>query len=135
MANWFYLAFIVTITLLHVVNNLAVPVAWNEAKSYSLFGGVQDAMTEWWYGHNAVGFFLTAGFLGIMYYFLPKQADAPIWSYRLSILSFWSLVFMYMWAGPHHLHFTSLPDWVQTLGMAFTILLWMPSWASTSTAS
>jgi cytochrome c oxidase cbb3-type subunit 1 len=107
VANWFYLAFIVTITLLHVVNNLAVPIAWNEAKSYSLFGGVQDAMTEWWYGHNAVGFFLTAGFLGIMYYFLPKQADAPIWSYRLSILSFWSLVFMYMWAGPHHLHFTS----------------------------
>ena len=131
VANWFYLAFIVTITLLHVVNNLAVPVAWNEAKSYSLFGGVQDAMTEWWYGHNAVGFFLTAGFLGIMYYFLPKQADAPIWSYRLSILSFWSLVFMYMWAGPHHLHFTSLPDWVQTLGMAFSIMLWMPSWAST----
>ena len=122
---------IVTVTVLHVVNNLALPVQWNGAKSYSLFSGVQDAMTQWWYGHNAVGFFLTAGFLGIMYYFLPKQAGAPIWSYRLSIISFWSLVFMYMWAGPHHLHFTSLPDWVQTLGMAFTIMLWMPSWAST----
>jgi cytochrome c oxidase cbb3-type subunit 1 len=131
VANWFYLSMIATITVLHVVNNLAVPVAWNSARSYSLFAGVQDAMTQWWYGHNAVGFFLTAGFLGIMYYFLPKQADAPIWSYRLSIISFWSLVFMYMWAGPHHLHFTSLPDWVQTLGMAFTIMLWMPSWAST----
>ena len=131
VANWFYLAMIVTITILHVVNNLAVPVAWNLSRSVSLFAGVQDAMTQWWYGHNAVGFFLTAGFLGIMYYFLPKQADAPIWSYRLSIISFWSLVFMYMWAGPHHLHFTSLPDWTQTLGMAFTIMLWMPSWAST----
>lgn len=131
VANWFYLSMIVTITILHVVNNLGVPVAWNLSKSYSLFSGAQDAMTEWWYGHNAVGFFLTAGFLGIMYYFLPKQAGAPIWSYRLSIISFWSLIFMYMWAGPHHLHFTSLPDWVQTLGMAFTIMLWMPSWAST----
>ena len=131
VANWFYLAFIVTITVLHIVNNLSLPIAWNEAKSYSLFSGVQDAMTQWWYGHNAVGFFLTAGFLGIMYYFLPKQADAPIWSYRLSIISFWSLVFMYMWAGPHHLHYTSLPEWTQTLGMAFTIMLWMPSWAST----
>ena len=132
VANWYYLAFIVTITILHVVNNLAVPVAWNSSKSYSLFAGVQDAMTQWWYGHNAVGFYLTAGFLGIMYYYLPKQADAPIWSYRLSIISFWSLIFMYMWAGPHHLHYTSLPDWTQTLGMAFTIMLWMPSWASTA---
>ncbi len=131
VANWFYLSLIVTITVLHVVNNLSLPIAWNESKSYSLFSGVQDAMTQWWYGHNAVGFFLTAGFLGIMYYFLPKQADAPIWSYRLSIISFWSLVFMYMWAGPHHLHYTSLPDWTQTLGMAFTLMLWMPSWAST----
>ena len=131
VANWFYLSLIVTITVLHVVNNLSLPIAWNESKSYSLFSGVQDAMTQWWYGHNAVGFFLTAGFLGIMYYFLPKQADAPIWSYRLSIISFWVLVFMYMWAGPHHLHFTSLPDWTQTLGMAFTLMLWMPSWAST----
>jgi cytochrome c oxidase cbb3-type subunit I len=130
VANWYYLAFIVAVTVLHVVNNLAVPLAWNESNSVSLFGGVQDAMTQWWYGHNAVGFFLTAGFLGVMYYYLPKQADAPIWSYRLSIISFWSLVFMYMWAGPHHLHYTSLPDWVQTLGMTFTIMLWMPSWAS-----
>ncbi|PHK93497.1 cytochrome-c oxidase, cbb3-type subunit I [Pseudoroseomonas rhizosphaerae] len=130
VANWYYLAFVVAVTILHVVNNLAVPLAWNESNSVSLFGGVQDAMTQWWYGHNAVGFFLTAGFLGIMYYYLPKQADAPIWSYRLSIISFWSLVFMYMWAGPHHLHYTSLPDWVQTLGMTFTIMLWMPSWAS-----
>ena len=130
VANWFTLSMIVTVTVLHVVNNLALPVQWNGAKSYSLFSGVQDAMTQWWYGHNAVGFFLTAGFLGMMYYFLPKQANAPIWSYRLSIISFWSLVFMYMWAGPHHLHYTSLPDWVQTLGMAFTIMLWMPSWAS-----
>ena len=129
VAIWFYIATIVTVAVLHVVNSLAIPVF--AFKSYSIFGGVQDALVQWWYGHNAVGFFLTAGFLGIMYYFLPKQADAPIWSYRLSIISFWSLVFMYMWAGPHHLHFTSLPDWTQTLGMAFTLMLWMPSWAST----
>jgi len=128
VANWFYLAFIVTVAMLHIVNNLAVPVSWTGAKSYSLFAGVQDAMTQWWYGHNAVGFFLTAGFLGIMYYFVPKQAERPIYSYRLSIVHFWSLVFLYIWAGPHHLHYTALPDWAQTLGMTFSVMLWMPSW-------
>ncbi|MEX2643197.1 MAG: cbb3-type cytochrome c oxidase subunit I, partial [Acetobacterales bacterium] len=128
VANWFYLAFIVTIAMLHIVNNLAVPVSWTGAKSYSLFAGVQDALTQWWYGHNAVGFFLTAGFLGIMYYFVPKQAERPIYSYRLSIVHFWSLIFLYIWAGPHHLHYTALPDWAQTLGMTFSIMLWMPSW-------
>ena len=128
VANWFYLAFIVTIAMLHVVNNLAVPVSVFGAKSYSLFAGVQDALTQWWYGHNAVGFFLTAGFLGMMYYFVPKQAERPIYSYRLSIVHFWSLIFLYIWAGPHHLHYTALPDWAQTLGMVFSIMLWMPSW-------
>ena len=128
MANWFYLAFIVTIAMLHVVNNLAVPVSFLGSKSYSLFSGVQDAMTQWWYGHNAVGFFLTAGFLGIMYYFIPKRVERPIYSYRLSIMHFWSLIFLYIWAGPHHLHYTALPDWAQTLGMTFSIMLWMPSW-------
>ena len=128
VANWFYLAFIVTIALLHVVNNLAVPVSFLGAKSYSLFAGVQDAMTQWWYGHNAVGFFLTAGFLGIMYYFIPKRVERPVYSYRLSIVHFWSLIFLYIWAGPHHLHYTALPDWAQTLGMTFSIMLWMPSW-------
>ena len=128
VANWFYLAFIVTIAMLHVVNNLAVPVSFLGAKSYSLFAGVQDALTQWWYGHNAVGFFLTAGFLGMMYYFVPKQADRPVYSYRLSIIHFWSLIFLYIWAGPHHLHYTALPDWAQTLGMVFSIMLWMPSW-------
>ncbi len=130
ISNWYYLAFIVTIAVLHIVNNLAVPVSIFGTKSYSLFGGVQDAMTQWWYGHNAVGFFLTAGFLAMMYYFIPKQAERPIWSYRLSIISFWSLIFVYIWAGPHHLHYTALPDWVQMLGMSFSIILWMPSWAS-----
>jgi cytochrome c oxidase cbb3-type subunit I len=128
VANWFYLAFIVTIAMLHVVNNLAVPVSFFGAKSYSVFAGVQDALTQWWYGHNAVGFFLTAGFLGMMYYFVPKQANRPIYSYRLSIVHFWSLIFLYIWAGPHHLHYTALPDWAQTLGMVFSIMLWMPSW-------
>jgi cytochrome c oxidase cbb3-type subunit 1 len=128
VANWFYLAFIVTIAMLHVVNNLAVPVSFLGSKSYSLFAGVQDAMTQWWYGHNAVGFFLTAGFLGIMYYFIPKRVERPIYSYRLSIIHFWSLIFLYIWAGPHHLHYTALPDWAQTLGMTFSIMLWMPSW-------
>ena len=130
VSNWYYLAFMLTIAVLHIVNNLAVPVSPFGAKSYSLFAGVQDAMTQWWYGHNAVGFFLTAGFLGIMYYFLPKQAERPIYSYRLSIVSFWSLIFIYIWAGPHHLHYTALPDWTQTLGMTFSVMLWMPSWAS-----
>ena len=128
VANWFYLAFIVTVALLHVVNNLSIPVSFLGAKSYSLFSGVQDAMTQWWYGHNAVGFFLTAGFLGIMYYFIPKRVERPVYSYRLSIIHFWSLIFLYIWAGPHHLHYTALPDWAQTLGMTFSIMLWMPSW-------
>ena len=128
VANWFYLAFIVTVAMLHIVNGLSVPVSFMGSKSYSLFAGVQDAMTQWWYGHNAVGFFLTAGFLGIMYYFVPKQAERPIYSYRLSIVHFWSLIFLYIWAGPHHLHYTALPDWAQTLGMTFSIMLWMPSW-------
>jgi len=128
VANWFYLAFIVTVAMLHVVNNLAVPVSFFGIKSYSLFSGVQDALTQWWYGHNAVGFFLTAGFLGIMYYFVPKQAERPVYSYRLSIVHFWSLIFLYIWAGPHHLHYTALPDWAQTLGMTFSVMLWMPSW-------
>ena len=128
VANWFYLAFIVTVAMLHVVNNLAIPVSLVGAKSYSLFAGVQDALTQWWYGHNAVGFFLTAGFLAMMYYFVPKQANRPVYSYRLSIIHFWSLIFLYIWAGPHHLHYTALPDWAQTLGMVFSIMLWMPSW-------
>jgi cytochrome c oxidase cbb3-type subunit I len=128
VANWFYLAFIVTIAMLHVVNNLAIPVSFLGVKSYSAFSGVQDALTQWWYGHNAVGFFLTAGFLGMMYYFVPKQAGRPVYSYRLSIIHFWALIFMYIWAGPHHLHYTALPDWAQTLGMVFSIMLWMPSW-------
>jgi cytochrome c oxidase cbb3-type subunit 1 len=128
VANWFYLGFIVTVAMLHLVNNLSIPVSLLGSKSYSLFSGVQDALTQWWYGHNAVGFFLTAGFLGMMYYFVPKQAERPIYSYRLSIIHFWSLIFLYIWAGPHHLHYTALPDWAQTLGMVFSIMLWMPSW-------
>ena len=128
VANWFYLAFIVTVALLHLVNNAAVPVGLLEARSYSAFGGVQDALVQWWYGHNAVGFFLTAGFLAIMYYFVPKRVERPIYSYRLSIVHFWSLIFIYIWAGPHHLHYTALPQWAQTLGMTFSIMLWMPSW-------
>ncbi|WP_416796776.1 cytochrome-c oxidase, cbb3-type subunit I [Ciceribacter azotifigens] len=128
VANWFYLSFIITIAMLHIVNNLAVPVSFLGVKSYSAFSGVQDALTQWWYGHNAVGFFLTAGFLGMMYYFVPKQAGRPVYSYRLSIIHFWALIFLYIWAGPHHLHYTALPDWAQTLGMVFSIMLWMPSW-------
>ena len=128
VANWFYLAFIVTVAMLHIVNNLTMPVSLFGSKSYSAFAGVQDALTQWWYGHNAVGFFLTAGFLGMMYYFVPKQAERPVYSYRLSIVHFWSLIFLYIWAGPHHLHYTALPDWAQTLGMVFSVMLWMPSW-------
>ena len=128
VANWFYLAFIITVAMLHLVNNLSLPVSLVGAKSYSAFAGVQDALTQWWYGHNAVGFFLTAGFLGMMYYFVPKQANRPVYSYRLSIIHFWSLIFLYIWAGPHHLHYTSLPDWAQSLGMVFSVMLWMPSW-------
>ncbi|NFV81991.1 cytochrome-c oxidase, cbb3-type subunit I [Magnetospirillum aberrantis] len=132
VANWFYLAFILTIAMLHLGNNLALPVVFfgGESwwKSYSLYAGVQDAMTQWWYGHNAVGFFLTAGFLAMMYYFVPKRAERPVYSYRLSIVHFWALIFLYIWAGPHHLHYTALPDWAQTLGMTFSVMLWMPSW-------
>jgi cytochrome c oxidase cbb3-type subunit 1 len=126
VANWFYGSFVVTIALLHIFNNLEVPVSmW---KSYSAYAGVQDAMVQWWYGHNAVGFFLTTGFLGMMYYFVPKQAERPVYSYRLSIVHFWALIFTYIWAGPHHLHYTALPDWTQTLGMVMSIILFAPSW-------
>ena len=128
VANWFYLAFIVTIAMLHIINNLALPVSIVGAKSYTVFSGVQDALVQWWYGHNAVGFFLTAGFLAIMYYYIPKQANRPVYSYRISVIHFWSIVFLYIWAGPHHLHYTALPDWAQTLGMTFSLMLWMPSW-------
>ena len=128
VANWFYLSFIITIAMLHIVNNLSVPASIFGSKSYAAFAGVQDALTQWWYGHNAVGFFLTAGFLAMMYYFVPKQAERPVYSYRLSIIHFWSLIFLYIWAGPHHLHYTALPDWAQTLGMVFSVILWMPSW-------
>ncbi|WP_018716916.1 cytochrome-c oxidase, cbb3-type subunit I [Arhodomonas aquaeolei] len=126
VANWFYGAFIITIALLHVVNNLAIPVSLT--KSYPVYSGAVDAMVQWWYGHNAVGFFLTAGFLGMMYYFVPKQAGRPIYSYRLSVVHFWALISVYMWAGPHHLHWTSLPEWVQSLGMVFSLILLAPSW-------
>ncbi|MCG3268034.1 cytochrome-c oxidase, cbb3-type subunit I [Yoonia sp. I 8.24] len=128
VANWFLLSFIITVAMLHIVNNLSVPVSIWGSKSVQLFAGVQDAMTQWWYGHNAVGFFLTAGFLGMMYYFVPKQAGRPVYSYKLSIIHFWALIFLYIWAGPHHLHYTALPDWASTLGMVFSIILWMPSW-------
>ncbi|MFQ6546343.1 cytochrome-c oxidase, cbb3-type subunit I [Aestuariibius sp. 2305UL40-4] len=128
VANWFLLAFIVTVAMLHVVNNLSIPVSILGSKSVQVFSGVQDAMTQWWYGHNAVGFFLTAGFLGMMYYFVPKQAGRPVYSYKLSIIHFWALIFLYIWAGPHHLHYTALPDWASTLGMVFSVILWMPSW-------
>ncbi len=126
VANWFYGAFILTVAILHLVNSAEVPAGW--MKSYSAYAGVQDAMVQWWYGHNAVGFFLTAGFLGIMYYFVPKQAERPIYSYRLSIVHFWALIFTYMWAGPHHLHYTALPDWTQSVGMVFSLILLAPSW-------
>tara|TARA_R110002074_G_scaffold157184_2_gene313916 strand:- start:3027 stop:4679 length:1653 start_codon:yes stop_codon:yes gene_type:complete len=134
VANWYYLAFILVVAVLHIVNNLAVPASFGAAKSYSAFSGVQDAMTQWWYGHNAVAFFLTAGFLGMLYYFLPKRAERPIYSYRLSILSFWGIVFFYIWAGSHHLHYTAIPQWVQTLGMTFSVMLLVPSWASAGNA-
>lgn len=126
VANWFFAAFIITITLLHVVNNLAVPVSW--FKSYSLYGGATDAMVQWWYGHNAVGFYLTAAFLGMMYYFIPVQIGKPVYSYRLSIVHFWALIASYMWAGGHHLHYSALPDWTQSLGMVFSLILFAPSW-------
>lgn len=126
VANWFLGGFILTVALLHIVNSAAMPASfW---KSYSAYAGVQDAMVQWWYGHNAVGFFLTAGFLGMMYYFVPKQAERPVYSYSLSIIHFWALIFTYMWAGPHHLHYTALPDWTQSLGMVFSLVLLAPSW-------
>ena len=128
VANWFYMSFILATALLHIFNNLAVPVSLTSATSYSLSSGAQDAMTQWWYGHNAVGFFLTAAFLGMMYYFVPKQAGRPVYSYRLSIIHFWALSFMYMWVGTHHLHWTAIPDWTSTLAATFSILLLMPSW-------
>ena len=126
VANWFFGSFILTVAMLHIVNSAVIPVSL--FKSYSAYAGVQDAMIQWWYGHNAVGFFLTAGFLGIMYYFIPKQAQRPVYSYRLSVVHFWALSFTYIWAGPHHLHYTALPDWTQSLGMAFSLILLAPSW-------
>ena len=128
VANWFFLAFIITVAMLHIGNNVSMPISLGSSASYAAPAGVQGAMIQWWYGHNAVGFFLTAGFLGMMYYFIPKQADRPIYSYRLSIVHFWTLIFLYIWAGPHHLHYTALPDWAQTLGMVMSVILWMPSW-------
>ena len=126
VANWFFGAFIITVAVLHIVNSAALPVSLS--KSYSAYAGAMDAMIQWWYGHNAVGFFLTAGFLGIMYYFVPKQAERPVYSYRLSIVHFWALVAIYIWAGPHHLHYTALPDWAQSLGMVMSLVLLAPSW-------
>ncbi|MCU0761947.1 MAG: cytochrome-c oxidase, cbb3-type subunit I [Hydrogenophaga sp.] len=126
VANWFFGAYIIAVALLHIVNSAAIPVSLT--KSYSAYAGVQDAMVQWWYGHNAVGFFLTAAFLGMMYYFIPKQAERPVYSYRLSIVHFWALIFTYMWAGPHHLHYTALPDWTQSVGMVFSLILLAPSW-------
>ncbi|MEE9342741.1 MAG: cytochrome-c oxidase, cbb3-type subunit I, partial [Gammaproteobacteria bacterium] len=126
VANWFFGAFILTVAVLHIVNSAAIPVSLT--KSYSVYPGAIDAMVQWWYGHNAVGFFLTAGFLGIMYYFIPKQANRPIYSYRLSVVHFWALISTYMWAGPHHLHYTALPAWTQSLGMIFSLILLAPSW-------
>jgi cytochrome c oxidase cbb3-type subunit 1 len=126
VANWFFGAYIITIAILHIFNSAAVPTSW--LHSYSAYAGVQDAMVQWWYGHNAVGFFLTAGFLGMMYYFVPKQANRPVYSYRLSVVHFWALIFTYIWAGPHHLHYTALPDWTQTLGMVMSLILLAPSW-------
>ena len=128
VANWFFGAMIIAVAILHIVNSAVIPVSFTGLKSYSAYAGVQDAMVQWWYGHNAVGFFLTAGFLGIMYYFVPKQADRPIYSYRLAVVHFWALIFTYMWAGPHHLHYTALPDWTQSLGMVFSLILLAPSW-------
>ncbi|HGS4525284.1 cytochrome-c oxidase, cbb3-type subunit I [Vibrio cholerae] len=126
VANWFFGAFIITVAVLHIVNSMALPVSMS--KSYSIYAGAVDAMVQWWYGHNAVGFLLTAGFLGMMYYFVPKQAERPVYSYRLSIVHFWALISLYIWAGPHHLHYTALPDWTQSLGMVMSLVLFAPSW-------
>ena len=128
VANWFLGAFILTVAVLHLGNSAALPVSLMGMKSYSAYAGVQDAMVQWWYGHNAVGFFLTAGFLGMMYYFMPKAANRPVYSYRLSVVHFWAIAFTYIWAGPHHLHFTALPDWTQSLGMVMSLILLAPSW-------
>jgi cytochrome c oxidase cbb3-type subunit 1 len=128
VANWFYLAYIIVVAFLHIGNNIAIPVSLFSTESVQVFSGTQSAMIQWWYGHNAVGFLLTAGFIGVMYYFVPKRANRPVYSYRLSILHFWALIFFYVWAGAHHLHYTALPDWVQTLGMTMSIILWLPSW-------
>jgi len=126
VANWFYGAFMIAVAMLHIGNNLVIPVSfW---KSYSIYSGAVDAMMQWWYGHNAVGFLLTAGFLGMMYYFVPKQAERPVYSYRLSIVHFWALITIYIWAGPHHLHYTALPDWAQSVGMVMSVILFVPSW-------
>src|SRR5688572_2966982 len=126
VAIWFYIATIITVAMLYIVNHLSLPTSWTH--SYPLFGGVQDGLVQWWYGHNAVAFFLTTPILGIMYYFLPKAAERPVYSYRLSVIHFWSLVFLYIWAGPHHLLNTALPNWLQLLGMTFSLMLWAPSW-------
>ncbi|MFV0246019.1 MAG: cytochrome-c oxidase, cbb3-type subunit I [Qingshengfaniella sp.] len=134
VANWYYLAFILVVAMLHIVNNLAIPVRLTAAESFPIWSGVQDAMVQWWYGHNAVAFFLTAGFLGLLYYFLPVRSGRPIWSYRLSIVGFWGITFFYIWVGSHHLHYTALPYWVQTLGMTFSVVLLVPSWASAGNA-
>jgi cytochrome c oxidase cbb3-type subunit 1 len=131
VANWFFGSLIIVVAMLHVVNSMAIPTGFfggSWFKSYSMFAGAQDAMVQWWYGHNAVGFFLTSGFLGMMYYFIPKVAERPVYSYRLSIVHFWALVFTYIWAGPHHLMYTALPDWTQSLGMVFSLILLAPSW-------
>jgi cytochrome c oxidase cbb3-type subunit 1 len=128
VANWFFGAFILTVAMLHIVNSLAIPVSLGSMKSYSIYAGSVDAMVQWWYGHNAVGFLLTAGFLGMMYYFVPKQANRPVYSYRLSVIHFWALIALYIWAGPHHLHYTALPDWAQSLGMVMSLILFAPSW-------
>ena len=134
VSNWYFLAFILVVAMLHIVNNLALPVSLGSSKSYSLFSGVQDAMVQWWYGHNAVAFFLTAGFLGMLYYYLPKRAARPIYSYRMSIIGFWGITFFYIWVGSHHLHYTALPQWVQTLGMTFSFMLLIPSWIAAANA-
>ncbi|OZB43494.1 MAG: cytochrome-c oxidase, cbb3-type subunit I, partial [Alishewanella sp. 34-51-39] len=126
VANWFYGGFIITVAALHIVNSMVIPL--NLGKSYSIYAGAVDAMVQWWYGHNAVGFLLTAGFLGMMYYFVPKQSGRPVYSYRLSIVHFWALIALYIWAGPHHLHYTALPDWTQSLGMVMSVVLFVPSW-------
>mgnify|MGYP003664073662 FL=1 len=126
VANWFFGAFILTVLVLHIGNSMAIPVSL--FKSYSIYAGAVDAIMQWWYGHNAVGFFLTAGFLGMMYYFVPKQAGRPVYSYRLSVVHFWALISLYIWAGPHHLHYTALPDWTQSVGMVMSIILFVPSW-------